>query len=273
MFVNHVVSEGIYHIEDPNGFGGVCATLIIGKEKALLFDTCYGLFNLKEHIRSITDLPVIVVCSHGHFDHVGGSYQFDQIYIHQEDVVLAQSHTSIDKKRLAISQAKEKGLFLEDYDLDKFLNSKLPTLNVIEEEICFDLGDRRIKVIHLPGHTKGSIGIIDEKSRILFAGDAVSPFIWIFGEEATKLSEYIETLKKLKEFDFYIFYIAHSIYPFPKNKIDKLLHCAENVDISKSVYFSVPFIPEKQLLMYSEGEGDIGNPDYCAIVYEPEKFA
>ena len=53
--------------------GGVYSYLIIGEEKALLFDTAYGMGNLREFVEGITQKPVIVVNSHGHFDHTGGN--------------------------------------------------------------------------------------------------------------------------------------------------------------------------------------------------------
>lgn len=77
------IKEGVYHISDLNG---ICCTLIVGKEKALLFDTGYGIGDLKQVVKSITELPIIVVNSHGHLDHMGGNYQFEETYIHEDDI-------------------------------------------------------------------------------------------------------------------------------------------------------------------------------------------
>ena len=61
-------------------------TLIIGKNKALVLDTGYGISSLKEEIKKITSLPLIVIDSHGHMDHTGGNYEFDEFYIHSADL-------------------------------------------------------------------------------------------------------------------------------------------------------------------------------------------
>ena len=70
-YIPHLIGENIYHIYEP---GGVYTTLIIGNEKALLIDTGYGYGNLREAVARLTDLPLIVANTHGHFDHVGGKY-------------------------------------------------------------------------------------------------------------------------------------------------------------------------------------------------------
>ena len=77
-FKNHVLFENVVHIEDPLG---VFATLIIGQDKALLFDTAYGIGNLREHVEDLTKLPLIVVNSHGHVDHLCGNYHFDEVCV------------------------------------------------------------------------------------------------------------------------------------------------------------------------------------------------
>ncbi len=61
--INEII-EGVYHISDLNK---ICCTLVVGKEKALLFDTGYGIGDLKQVVESITDLPIevdIILTSH-----------------------------------------------------------------------------------------------------------------------------------------------------------------------------------------------------------------
>ena len=69
-FINIKINDHIYQIKDRMG---VLMTLIIGKEQAMLIDTGYGIYNIYDHIRSITSLPLIVVNSHGHMDHCCGT--------------------------------------------------------------------------------------------------------------------------------------------------------------------------------------------------------
>ncbi|MFP5109041.1 MBL fold metallo-hydrolase [Neobacillus sp. C211] len=73
----------------------------------MLFDTCYGIGDLKTTIRTITDLPIIAVNSHGHIDHIGGNWQFDEAYIHSDDISLAEQHSSKRIREQIITSFKE----------------------------------------------------------------------------------------------------------------------------------------------------------------------
>ena len=88
-FITYQVNDHIYQLKDPMG---VLTTLVIGKEKALLVDTAYGIGDLKEAITNITKLPLVVINSHGHMDHSCGNYQFDEVYIDKRDLELCKKH-------------------------------------------------------------------------------------------------------------------------------------------------------------------------------------
>lgn len=269
MFRNYRVTENIYHIEDPLG---VFVTLIVGKTGALLFDTSYGIFDLKNYIAGITCLPLTVVNSHGHLDHVCGNYQFDEIYIHREDIPLAAEHNSARMRQTAIDQAKSKGLLPDNYDVEAYLKQPMGNVKPVGEGHCFELGGCSLEVIDVPGHTRGSIGLLERRSSILLVGDAANPFIWLFGPESTQVREYIETLNKIDKLQFDSFLVSHNHLLFPKSKIGQFIHCASNIDIEKSRTIKIPFIPDKELLVYSEGGQDFRDPDFCAVVYLPEKL-
>ncbi|MFR2691607.1 MAG: MBL fold metallo-hydrolase [Enterocloster bolteae] len=68
--------------------------LVVGKEKALVFDTGSGTDDIHGMVRKLTGLPLVVINSHGHFDHIGGNSQFDTVYMHQDDFVILESYTA-----------------------------------------------------------------------------------------------------------------------------------------------------------------------------------
>ena len=67
---------------------GCCANLVVGEREALLFDTCSGLDDLAAAVRQVTRLPLRVVNSHGHYDHIGGNAQFGAAHLHPADMNL-----------------------------------------------------------------------------------------------------------------------------------------------------------------------------------------
>ena len=86
------VLEHVYVLKDR---AGCCANLIIGKNKALLFDTGSGIDDIKEAVKNITDLPLMVINSHGHFDHIGGNSQFDEVYLSVDEGFNERSSAAI----------------------------------------------------------------------------------------------------------------------------------------------------------------------------------
>ena len=82
------ICDNVYVITDR---AGCCVNLVTGKEKALVFDTGSGTDDIHGLVRGITGLPLVVINSHGHFDHIGGNGRFDTVYMHPDDFVVLES--------------------------------------------------------------------------------------------------------------------------------------------------------------------------------------
>ena len=145
------LEPGIYRI----GNSMVFMDLIVGSHHALLFDTGYGFGDLKALVRSVTDKPLYIVNSHGHVDHACGNAQFGGAYIHPLDMALAREHNGL-QMRLAELETAQVPL---DFDLEAYLQLGTGVLTPVGEGDRFDLGGLTLEVIHLPGHTAGSIGL------------------------------------------------------------------------------------------------------------------
>ena len=170
------VIEGVYVLRDV---GGCCANLVVGKERALLFDTCCGVEDLRGAVEEVTRLPLLVIASHGHFDHVGGSFQFDEVYLSEADFrILERYETKLlaGWQRDIAESAAKKGRKA------RLLRAGAGTAPPREWRCmrplsfeAFDLGDRVCQVVPLPGHSAGSAGILIESLSLLLSGDALTP--------------------------------------------------------------------------------------------------
>ncbi len=163
------IEEGVFLIDDAHE--STCY-LICGKDKALLFDTANGREDLHEVVRSLTDLPLIVVDSHGHPDHVAGNKYFDHAYLHPADLPVVEGFLDAE-------------------------NRKTPLLP-LEIGQVFDLGGVKLEVVPLQGHTPGSVGLLDREKRILFTGDAVNTHLWMQLDHGLKIADLREMLLDLK---------------------------------------------------------------------------
>lgn len=268
-FKNHKLLENVVHIEDPLG---VFTTLIIGQNKALLFDTGFGVGNLRQQVEGLTKLPLIVVNSHGHVDHICGNYLFDEIYIHENDIEVSKLHTSRDMRMNTVKQAKSKGILPKDFDKETYLSAGTGNLLPIKEGHCFDLGGITLEVITVPGHTRGSIGLLCKEQGFLLLGDAANSFLYLFLPESTNVDEYIRTLRKINSLDFDNFIISHHAGLLPKSKINDYIECATSIDIEKSKPYDFPPFKELKALIYSHGDRDISDPHYTSIIYTVDRL-
>lgn len=251
-FVTQLKSN-VYHIADPLG---VFMTVIVGEEKALLLDTGYGVGNLDQTVAEITDLPIILVNSHGHLDHVLGNRFFDEAYLHPADFQVYHDHTALDRKQsIASMQSAHPELFPADFSPDAYLAENKTKILPMNEGDIFDLGGVKLSVVHSPGHTPGGIALLDDRDCLLLSGDAISPLVWMFLQESTSIDTYLKALKKLQQLGDQYDEIVASHVPFllTKGLLDRLIHCAEHIDPVKSVPFDPPFEDAGKGIMYYEG--------------------
>jgi len=178
--------------------------VVEGKDSALIIDTGYGTGDLKTFIQTLTKLPLIVVNTHGHGDHDGNDSQFPNIYAHAADFDMINATFDRNRRKLAIL-SKDKDHKITPDELEAMLNVAPPVLVSIKDGYVFDLGGRKLEVIEVPGHTPGSICLLDAGNRILFAGDNTNTIVWLFLKECYPLEVYLKSLQKVerrsKEFD------------------------------------------------------------------------
>ena len=278
-YANYRLSERIIQIWDPLY---VSATLILGDEKALLFDTAWGIGNLREHVAGLTDLPLIIVNSHGHLDHAGGNYQFDQdIYIHEAEIPVAIAHASPRLREITITDAKKADALPPDFEEEEYRSFYLPgRLIPIQEGHRFDLGGVTLEAISTPGHSPGAISLLYQEERILLVGDAANGFMFLFFEESTSLITYLKTLYKLHALDFDSLILSHQGPPMllPKSRIEMYIHCAENIKLENSEPFHFAPFPDRQAFIYCEKAkkpsnlSETNDPEFAAIVYSMDKL-
>ena len=79
----------VYLMDDAKESTGY---LVVGSQNALVIDTMNGYENVYEVVRTITSLPVVVVNTHGHCDHIYGNIYFEEAFMNPADLPNAQKH-------------------------------------------------------------------------------------------------------------------------------------------------------------------------------------
>ncbi len=236
------ISDRLYLLKDSME---CYSNLIIGSEKALLFDTGSGADELKSAVRQITGLPLLVIASHGHFDHIGGSYQFDEVYLSCKDRNIVESY-EIEKLREWIGK--------EDYDPKEF--QRIKDLDFDK----FSLGDIEGQIIELPGHSRGSVGVYLPEMNLLLSGDALTPVMCLFFKNHGTIADEIETIEKVQKLGITQFLTAHSEKLMPVSILDRMKECLKNCKGKKFLKYrySKPPFSEGYFHLYSMDEEPVG---------------
>ena len=155
--------------------------LVKGEKSALLVDTGMGKEPLLDYVRTLTELPITVVITHGHGDHVMHAGGFDTVYMSAEDVPYLSGACA----RLGIQ---------EPIDASRFLPLK--------DGQRLEVGEFTLHCVNVGGHSPGSVVLYEEKHHLLFTGDAVGSGVgvWLQLTGCLPLSRYRENLKRLSDF-------------------------------------------------------------------------
>jgi len=194
FFTAKVVEEKTTMI---TGLGMENCYLVEGTERALLIDTLTGVGSLKAFVRELTDLPLTVVNTHGHVDHCGSNFEYGECLIHPDDVRLMYQHSD-EKMRMGFVMSMQRGRDIVLTDEDVIPSCPIKTFPAYGGDV-FDLGGRQIEVIAVPGHTRGTIVLLDRALRIVFSGDACNANTLLI-DTGVSIEEYRESLVGFKSF-------------------------------------------------------------------------
>ena len=185
-FIVETIDAATFAIGEPRYYQTNYSYLIVGAQRAVLFDAGTGNRDILPVVRSLTTVPVTVIPSHLHFDHVGA---------------LGRFHTALVDLPSLRNRADDGTLKLERYEFLGFADG-LPAPRFAVDEWWFpgtdiDLGGRRLKVLHTPGHTQTSVSLYDAERHWLFAGDLIYPGkLYAFLPGASRRA-YLETTRRL----------------------------------------------------------------------------
>ena len=188
---------GVFAIYEPHQAEETIGYLIVGQKRALLFDTGMGIGDIKKITAELTKLPIIVLNSHTHDDHVGGNWEFDTVYGMNTDFTRKNAQGSREDAQAEITPDQICGSLPKGFDPKAYATRPWKIAAYTHDGERFDLGGRTIEVIATPGHTPDAISLIDRANGLLFTGDTYYPApIWLFRPE-TDLDAYAASIRRL----------------------------------------------------------------------------
>ena len=225
------VDDQVFRIFEPHVGPLIQANswLLAGRTSDLLVDTGNGLAPLGpflQRFRPDPDKPLIAVATHAHMDHVCGLHEFEQRLLHPADVRTAEvpdrllfaeevwpgARAQMAEAGYPIAPLGIQAAPFAGFDPHAFEPPGVTPTRLVEEGDEIDLGDRMFAVLHLPGHTDGSIGLWDVTNAMLFSGDAVYALDPVIDTAPTSdVGRYVETMRRLLELPVDVVHAGHDL--------------------------------------------------------------
>ena len=223
--------HGVIGIGEPGHFEDVKSYLIAGNDLALLVDSGMGYADISAVVAAYTDKPVLLVNSHGHLDHIGDNWRFDRRWAHPGD---------LDRIRAGVPNERMQHFLAPD----AFNRPIPPTLNpetfeipgtdverTIDDGDEIDIGGRVFTVLHTPGHSQGSISLLEEETGILIAGDTIYEGPLFSHREGGSARQYRTSLQRLAALipQLSVVYPSHNRYPLEPSFIVEVWDAMEQI--------------------------------------------
>src|SRR4051794_9115469 len=203
-----VVDERTTVIDEPHVRGLLCANLWHrrGRDRDLLIDCGLGVTALAPLLRERFGREPVLVLTHAHLDHMGSAHEFSHVWAHPlelvDDPAPGSLHGPVLAAQLGLAETLPPALLTARphgrYDLGTYRVRPATRTRSLADGDLLDLGDHALTVLHLPGHSPGSIALFDESDGTLFSGDVVYDDVLLDALPGSDTEQYARSLRRLR---------------------------------------------------------------------------
>ncbi len=172
-FTVEKVDDDTYAISEYEHWEETHSYLLIGTERAILIDTGLGVANIKEVADKLTTLPIQVITTHIHWDHIGGHKYFDNIAVHEAEKDWLSGQFPIPLQLVKRNLIGKPCDFPIDFSVDDYQIFQGKSQKILHDGDCINLGNRTLSVIHTPGHSPGHCCFYEPERKFLYSGDLI----------------------------------------------------------------------------------------------------
>ena len=197
-FEVYEIRPGVLAIYEPGQFEEVISYLILGSQRALLFDTGLGIGDMHRLVGELTDREILVLNSHTHYDHVGGNHAFDAIY--GTDLEYTRNH-ALGRSHGDVAEFVGEGWIWKDtpdgFSTESYQSRPFTVTDTVSDGQIISLGDVELEVLLTPGHAPDSLCVLDRQRRLLFTGDTFYPATLYAHLPGSTFADYQATAERL----------------------------------------------------------------------------
>ncbi len=221
------LSDGVTRIWEPHVIRVMQCNIwhVQGRNRDLLIDTGMGIASLTEAVTEIFCKSLYAVATHTHLDHIGSLHEFPDRIVHAAEAerltrasdnfsMIRDDHpvefiAGLQRAGYGVGPRFVTALPRADFDLRTFTCPPAPATRMVQEGDVIDLGNRVFEVLHLPGHSPGSMGLWESATGILFSGDAIYDGPLLDELPGSDIPTYIKTMERLEHLPARIIHAGH----------------------------------------------------------------
>ncbi|RHW27271.1 MBL fold metallo-hydrolase [Nocardioides immobilis] len=226
------VTDDLIRIDEPHVHELLRANIwqVRGRERDLVVDAGLGVASLRGHVPALFERDPVLVLTHRHLDHVGSAHEFGDRRMHPATEVDG-TPASLRGPEVAALLGLEwpdapdlliNGVPSETFEVDDYAIPPAPATAVLSDGDTIDLGDRQLRVLHLPGHTPGCLCLFDEHSGALFSGDVVYDDVLLDELPESDIPAYFDSMRRLRSLPVEVVYPGHGD-PFDGDRLGELV--------------------------------------------------
>lgn len=183
--------------------------LLCGTEKALLIDTGLGIANIRTVVDRFTSLPVIAAATHVHWDHIGGHGYFEDIAVHEAEKDWLSVKFPIPLQVVKDNLMCKPCDFPEDFVSDHYRIYQGVPQRILRDGDCLDLGNRKVTVVHTPGHSPGHCCFYEPAKKYLYSGDLIYRGCLDAFYPTTNPEQFLKSVRKMQSLEISRVFPAH----------------------------------------------------------------
>lgn len=209
--------------------------LLCGKESAILIDTGLGVCNIREIVDDLTNLPVMIVTTHAHWDHIGGHGYFSNISVHEAEKEWLSGRFPIPLAVVKQNLLCQPCVFPDEFSPDNYQIYHGTPQGFLRDGDWIDLGNRKIQVIHTPGHSPGHCCFYEPDRKYLYSGDLIYKGCLDAFYPTTDPWKFWQSVKKIQPLDVERVLPGHHQLDIPVTLISRIEHAFHQLDKNNSL--------------------------------------
>lgn len=170
-FTVEVLAEDTFAISEYQHWEESHCYLLCGSQRAVLIDSGLGVSDIQAVVQRLTKLPLEVLTTHAHWDHIGGHESFEKVAVFESEQAWLAGHFPLPLKQVKEQLTRGAANFPEGFALSQYKLPLRPDAKLLFDGLTIDLGGRTLEVLHTPGHSPGHCCFYEASRQSLYAGD------------------------------------------------------------------------------------------------------